>query len=108
MVGTQVRVGTIRVERIHQGTIVATVVSDGLAPKKTINVQPHEKFMVAILAGDIARIDEVPKKVVKTRKAVGPKNIKQLRKERDALVRALRRKARKPKPFRRRVMKWDL
>jgi hypothetical protein len=102
------RVGTIQIESVYDGTFVAKVMSDGLALRKTLTVQPHEKSMVAIMAGDIARIEAGPRRVVKAKRPVLPGNVKELKRERDHLVRALRRKSRKPKPFRRKVMKWDL
>ena len=102
-----VRVGAVRVTNTRGETIIGEIVEDGLSKSKT-DEKREELTTLAIMVGDVAKIETgkvASKSVVKILK---PINRKQLNRERDQVVRDLKRKSRKPKPYRRAVMKWDL
>ncbi|MBV70326.1 MAG: hypothetical protein CMH52_03170 [Myxococcales bacterium] len=104
---SMVRVGAVRVTNIRGETIIGEIVEDGLSKSET-DENREELRTLAIMVGDVAKIETgqvASKSVVKILK---PINRKQLNRERDRLARDLKRKSRKPKPYRRAVMKWDL
>jgi hypothetical protein len=105
---SMVRVGTIRIDSIVGKMIVGRVLVDGLrhGTSKARAQEPGTEPVV--MAGDIARIESKAKKVERKAPKMSALLKRELKKERDELVRALKRKRRKPKPFRRNVMKWDL
>ncbi|MEE2756068.1 MAG: hypothetical protein VYA30_05385 [Myxococcota bacterium] len=101
------RVGAVRVSHVRGETIVGEILEDGLS-KSTTDEKREELRALAIMVGDVAKLEkgQVASKSVVT--ILKPINQKQLKRERDRLSRDLKRKARKPKPYRRAVMKWDL
>ena len=100
----RIQVGELRVMEIRGSVVIAAVIADGLARKGPAPGDPR----VTVRAGDRAIGKPLPKVVAKRESRSQKRLIKKLENERKQLDRDLRRKKRRPKPFRRKVMKWDL
>ncbi len=98
------RIGELRVTEVRGSIVVAEVVEDGLASRPGV----VGALSVTIMSGDRARGKPRPKVTVKRQSKSNKAMAQKLEAERKSLERDLIRRNRKPKPFRRRVMKWDL
>ena len=105
-------VGTLRVTHATAEMLIAVVENDGLtqpfSPSRRAGLNRGRDNRMAVSIGDRARILRVPTKSKPKSPTLESADLSGLKKERDQLVRDVAKRNRKSRPYRRRVIRWDL